>query len=857
MDSDSEYPEFLRDALTLDDSSIRQTADHDILDRWTVTSLCQNQLEWRLQEHNRLLGEQEDLFNGLGKTSTSDAAMGAATLISLSTAKIISVLETSKDLSGDIATLAKSLNWTSIASILRDPRLPYPLLRSFFTSLPAGASTDALDAARAAVDIDELVLANEKFIRSRGSDRNKDGKYLVRFEQPETLFQNARRDRPRDWLMINRNDPPKGGLELFDVCRPQLLYIQPDTNAFARTFHRITGNILQGLNWQNIFIAGGVVLTTLLHLEPARDTERLVQDGDIDVYLYGLNPAEANDKVKEIYRVWSQNLPSTNRQKLVVKNAKTITFLSDYPNRRIQIVLKLVVSPAAVLLSFDLDPCAMGFNGTEVLMLPRAARCLETGYTTFTMDLVWGHHLHDRWATQQTRLRVLKYADRGFGLRILPSYVRALEIHQKAKEPGLKTLKRVAYMACDFVHRKTFGVTDVPIVADGIFDDAVVREYVDARKRKRVRMDGKRALGHQVQAPSIDIRRLDSRYMSRNLPERYIRVGDFELWMRYHEAWRLDAVGEAILDRPYASSGTYERATYDDLLTYKWEEYFDTNRFSHDIEVHNMSLFEGLKHDICGILGIPHQRTGWRDYLTRRIRRTVYGSDIDSIFEKQITLPLLIPYDLEAYLEHQAEDVLSQAQLGCTISQDRLMIPVHQAGRGTHILPDLHDQTTASGNVRYWVIGNELMWQGIHRTLDEVVEILWTLFDWTRASRYLNDGGALPLPRLDQPSALIFIARCFPDRNTRSASKADESRTKSSPPTSVASARPGSFSEREACLFHQWVLHRHNPLAADSARNLALAGNGDVRELLVMGNVVQYPPPDELFWRDDEEVSES
>ena len=56
----------------------------------------------------------------------------------------------------------------------------------------------------------------------------------------------------------------------------------------------------------------------------------------------------------------------------------------------LQIVLNLSKTVADVLLNFDLDQCAMGFNGTPVLMLPRCARALETGYTVFCSDLVCG-----------------------------------------------------------------------------------------------------------------------------------------------------------------------------------------------------------------------------------------------------------------------------------------------------------------------------------------------------------------------------------------------------------------------------------------------------------------------------------
>lgn len=83
------------------------------------------------------------------------------------------------------------------------------------------------------------------------------------------------------------------------------------------------------------------------------------------------------------------------------------------------------------LLNFDLDQAAMGFDGTGVWMLPRAARALVTGYTTFTMDLVQGHYLNDRRATQDERL--FKYASRGFGIRFLESYLDAVKDMKQSK----------------------------------------------------------------------------------------------------------------------------------------------------------------------------------------------------------------------------------------------------------------------------------------------------------------------------------------------------------------------------------------------------------------------------------------
>jgi len=187
------------------------------------------------------------------------------------------------------------------------------------------------------------------------------------------------------------------------------------------------------------------------------------------------------------YGVWSTYIPDASKPQLVVKNAKTITFFSDFPTRRVQIVLRLLPTAADVLLQFDLDACAIGFDGSRVFMLPRCARAIETGYSTFSMALIRGHPSSDRRATGECR--ALKYANRGFGIRILPLYARYLESAHKSTawthdqllgessrkvlqtnrypygydEPGLKTLKRMAYLAKDFVERFNHGVSPLNI----------------------------------------------------------------------------------------------------------------------------------------------------------------------------------------------------------------------------------------------------------------------------------------------------------------------------------------------------------------------------------------------------------
>ena len=97
----------------------------------------------------------------------------------------------------------------------------------------------------------------------------------------------------------------------------------------------------------------------------------------------------------------------------------------------------------------------------------------------------------------------------------------------------------------------------------------------------------------------------------------------------------------------------------------------------------------------------------------------MHGPDIDSVFRTQITIPVVIPYDLEEFIQQTFRDALVEAGIDVDGSQDRLLIPVHVPGQGNHNLPDVPENTEAVGNVRYWVVGNEVMWAGIDRRIDE------------------------------------------------------------------------------------------------------------------------------------------
>jgi hypothetical protein len=114
----------------------------------------------------------------------------------------------------------------------------------------------------------------------------------------------------------------------------------------------MTDGLLHGLNWSNVFVAGGIVLGALLTpaVSGANRPEEW-QSSDIDIYIYGLDPTLANKKIEAIAATYQKNLPPGSPF-LVVRNSQTITIYSEWPKRRVQIVLKLVKSPREVLLNF-------------------------------------------------------------------------------------------------------------------------------------------------------------------------------------------------------------------------------------------------------------------------------------------------------------------------------------------------------------------------------------------------------------------------------------------------------------------------------------------------------------------------
>lgn len=427
----------------------------------TLSSLCKRILQHRLEQNN-LLEENRRRLNA------------NSSLTSISGAKILDELSNSTNIESDLKAVAETLSETTFRQLLRDPRAPYHVLRAFHAIPQSYVDKEATGTGRRAVDIDEAVLENDRYIRFRGRLANTDGKYLVGLKTFAGFNSPVIAD-PTKTLAIMRECPPKGGLELLDKYRQRTLRIQQNDHAYIKNFEKITEGALRGLQWDNLLVAGSVALQALLDM----DHTAYAYDGDepkghIGIFLHGLNATQANCKLRQIENLWKRNL-DPNVEACVLRTESVVEFRVNRPYKSVHVALTMFQSPTEILSHFHLDAYAIGYDGRQVLMMPRCARAIETGYSILTRDLMMPRHLYHHLGIVSSGIMkdLFEHADLGFGIRILPCYVKSLQNSAlegtssavvensvagnsspaflskpaQAREPGLKTLRRILLRA--------------------------------------------------------------------------------------------------------------------------------------------------------------------------------------------------------------------------------------------------------------------------------------------------------------------------------------------------------------------------------------------------------------------------
>ncbi|KAJ6491275.1 hypothetical protein C8R47DRAFT_1122152 [Mycena vitilis] len=552
--------------------------------------------------------------------------------------------------------------------------IPYPVLRQTLLRLFHDVAKEGGGSAEFAADvhtnIDEWIFSNEKWLRDGNPVQWRHG--LVSLDDAEHVF--------LDYILTKSERTitrpgPLPGFELLCEARAAKISIQPSTAMFKRNFYRMSDGLLQNLDWSNVLVAGGIILGTLLSSDSSSTHLQDWRSSDIDMYIHGLSPEDANKKIQHVFDAFSSNLPPGTRT-FVVRNMKTITFHAKYPLRRIQIVLKLVESPLEVLLNFDLDICAMGWDGSNVWMLPRAARALEIGSSVFTMDLVRGHYLSTRRASQPQR--VFKYANRGYGIRFLPSYMAALQRVLQVPESG---------------------GPPVPLDMAGIADDT--RRWIDRWLAKSVH--------YPLHMYTITPRSLPGYSLS-----------GFAMFMRHVSLWEMGQCRRLnVRDDWGPGASSYEERT--EAATspdseYPWNTGFSfTGYRAHINQLNAAEVEKWVRFDHLERL-IQHGVTSSAQ-ISDAVQRIACAPTLDILLHSgfDISLPVILPCDFAVY----ANDLVSQAQAAAGLKETKLLEP---AVRG--FFNPLGSRGMDKEGLFFWGVGRELMWQQLDRRIDEVFEAL-------------------------------------------------------------------------------------------------------------------------------------
>ncbi|KAF7334310.1 hypothetical protein MSAN_02392700 [Mycena sanguinolenta] len=503
--------------------------------------------------------------------------------------------------------------------------IPYAAFRR---GLPGFSADPGAPILTGAGDIDEWILLNEKWLRDGHHTKWQHG--LVTLSQADNVFPNSILN-PSS-RTITRPESPLPGYEL--LCAGRLgeprITIQPSVEAFKRAFEHMSDGLLKNLNWSNVLVAGGIVLGTLLSMDigsqPRRDPRW--KSSDMDVYIYGLSPKEANEKIEHLFKT----------------NTRGPELYNHY----------LVESPKTVLLNFDLDVCAMGWDGSTLWMLPRAARALEMGCNVFTMSLIRGHYLSDRRASTQER--VFKYADKGYGIRVLPSYISSLTTGESTSNNS---------SSLDFASAA-----------------AAQRDWTTKQVGN---------VKHVVSVQTVLPR--DVRYRASRA------LNDFRVFMRCVSLWEMAHRG---LENNIWASTEYEQPAMTDYgaphLPYNWDTRFNLWGFEKHIRSSNaIEICNWRASDIFGRLGPYSDFCDELEVNQSRYRRIISAPTVDALLSQKndLMLQVFLPPKFADY----ASNVVIQAQAQAGLPPTQLLIPIER---------DSNTGLTRKEGLFFWRIGKDL-----------------------------------------------------------------------------------------------------------------------------------------------------
>lgn len=170
---------------------------------------------------------------------------------------------------------------------------------------------------------------------------------------------------------------------------------------FLSNLNQLISGAFEGMDWSNVFLAGGAVLSALI------PQEKGFEGSDLDLFIYSPFEEDANEKVEAVLSLIEKN-SSLNNFPIIVQTKNTVSIVRGFPHRNIQIIFRLYKSPAEILLGFDVDACSVGFDGKKVWATERAKRAINKKYNL----------VNPTRRSSSYEYRLWKYSKRGFGVCI-------------------------------------------------------------------------------------------------------------------------------------------------------------------------------------------------------------------------------------------------------------------------------------------------------------------------------------------------------------------------------------------------------------------------------------------------------
>ncbi|KDR74215.1 hypothetical protein GALMADRAFT_123653 [Galerina marginata CBS 339.88] len=243
--------------------------------------------------------------------------------------------------------------------------------------------------------------------------------------------------------------------------------IVADLEEFKKNWSIFTeGSLSQLVDWNNVVAAGGSVLACLTPLDEAdKVSKRAIRKfyhsnayptSDVDLFLWGLTPEQAEVKIKAIYEAVRDSVPW---DVTCIRTKHTVSIHSQYPYRSVQIVLRLYQSPAEILAGFDIDAPCCAYDGNRIWANPRAVVAMMRQCNTVDMTR----------RSPSYEVRLAKYSRRAFEVYV-PTLQRT-EVDPTIYERSIARMEGLARL----------------LVLEKLTDDNLRNAFLEGRRQLRGR----------------------------------------------------------------------------------------------------------------------------------------------------------------------------------------------------------------------------------------------------------------------------------------------------------------------------------------------------------------------------------